>query len=267
MGCPLGGTASRVCNELGVPREITATFDNCEIPAPSGSLVLDGTATLSSDIGTCPNVLLSAITEAVDLKLLYRDSEGTMQRAVSAELTAAVSSLRGLDSPCFYTGISAVVNGLIQIQAAGGGGVDVDLNDTEIVADVVAYSPACLAVESRQTLDGAATLTDFPGGRAYPIDFLTYEIHRVASQFAVALDIIGKAGGPCFGGGATLTTIAPVQLPMSDVCPVGGTILVETTFAPLNTLFYGEGGVDVDEDGDGEADASYPSCTAAPACD
>jgi hypothetical protein len=264
--CPLGGTASRVCNQVGVPREVTATFDNCAIPAPSGSIVIDGHVTFTTLLGVCPNALEPPINEAVNLRLQYLDSEGAMQRAVAAELTADVSDLRGLDSPCFFTGISALVSGLIQTQVAGGAGVDAVLDETEVVAEVTTYSSDCLALESQQTVDGTMALTDFPAERDYPIDFQTYELTRVASPFGVDLGISGKAAGPCFGGGATLSTVALLQLPLSDVCPAGGTILVETTFAPPHTLFYGEGGVEVDEDGDGEADAMYPSCFAAPAC-
>jgi hypothetical protein len=264
--CPLGGNASRVCNATGVPRDITATFDNCHIPAPSGSVIIDGTVTFTADNGTCPNVLLSPVTQAVSLRLQYLDSEGAMQRAVAAQLNGAVSDLRGINSPCFFTGISAVVSGVIQTQVAGGAGVDAMLTGTEVIADVTDHSAECLPLASTQSLEGGVTFTDFPAQRSYSIAFETYELARVATAFSVELEVAGKAGGLCFGGGATLSTTATLQLPLSDVCPVAGTVVVETTFAPLNTLFYGEGGVEVDEDGDGEPDATYPSCTAAPAC-
>lgn len=266
-GCPLAGTASRVCNQLGVPREITATFENCEIPAPSGSIVIDGTTTLSADNGTCPNVLLLPIAQSVDLRLLYRDAEGVTQRAVSAELTASVSMLRGLESSCFYSGITAVVTGVIQTQAAGVDGVDVQLHDTEIIADVHAHTTGCLSVDDLQTLSGAATFTDFPGERTYPIDFQSFGVQRTAAAAAaVDLEMNGKVGGPCFGGGALMTTAAALQVPLTDVCPSDGSVVLETTFAPVQTIGYGGGEVAVDEDGDGEADAVYPSCAAAPAC-
>jgi hypothetical protein len=265
-GCPLGGSATRFCNQLGVPRVVTAVFDDCAIPAPSGSIVLDGSATLTALTGTCPNVLLPPIDEDVNLQLQYLDAEGAMQRAVSAQLTADVLDLRGLDSPCFYSGITATVSGLIQTQVAGGAGVDVMLNDTEIAADISSHSTDCLALESTQVFDGTVTFTDFPPMRTYPIDFQTLELMRVASLFAEELEIDGDAAGPCFGGGATLSTVAALQLPLSDVCPVGGTVLIDTSFAPPHTLFYGEGGVEVDEDNDGDVDESYLSCSMAPGC-
>ncbi len=266
QGCPLGGTASRLCNEAGVPRVITATFDNCAVAAPWGSIILDGIVTLSAPNGTCPNVLLPPIDEDVNLRLQYLDSEGAMQRAVAAVLNADVLDLRGLDSPCFYTGITATVSGLIRTQVAGGAGVDVGLDDTEIVADISSYNADCLALESKQVFDGAVTFTDFPSTRSYPIDLRMQELSRVASPFGVDVEISGDVAGPCFGGGATLSTLAALQLPLSNVCPVGGAVLVETSFAPPHTLFYGEGGLEVDEDNDGDADESYLSCAMAPDC-
>lgn len=266
-GCPLGGTASRVCNQLGVPRAITATFENCEVPVPSGSLVIDGSATLTADNGTCPSVLLLPIEQSVNLRLLYRDAEGTTQRAVSAELTASVSMLRGLDSPCFYSGISAVVSGLVQTQAAGGAGVDVHLDDTEIVADVGAQTAECVATEHRQELTGTAVFTDSPAARTYTVAFQAFELARAASATAVDLRMNGKVAGPCFGGGALLTTSTELSLPLTDFCPSAGTVVLETDFAPLQTLDYADGQVSVDENGDGEADTVYPSCVAAPGCE
>lgn len=267
-GC-VSGSAVRTCNDLGAPREIHTTFESCEVDAPSGKLVLDGSLTLSAITGMCPNILVEPITATVNLKMVYRDAQGATQRGVAANLTASISARRGLDSPCFSTGVTAIVNGTIQTQFGEdgeNGGVDAELTGTVLVADVQAFNTACVPLADHQTFDGLVTFTDHPGGRLYEVELETYLVARTATAVDVQSEMTGAASGPCFGGGAMVTTPQTLHLPLAEVCPSDGAVHLESGGNPPRDLAYPDGQVEVDVDNDGTADVTYPSCLAAPAC-
>ena len=248
---------------------INTTFESCEADVPGGKLALQGNVTLSSITGTCPNILVGDITAEVDLRMVYLDMEGTTQRSVAADLTATLSSRRGLDDPCFSTGVSGVVNGTIRTQYGEGGaagGVDAELDDTGLIADVQTFSPNCVPLEDQQTFSGNVRFTDHPSGRVYDVDLMNYLVERTATAGGAESEMTGTASGPCFGGGAMVTTPAALQLPAAALCPTAGTVHLERAGNPPRNVVYGDGKVEVDIDGDGIADMMFPSCTSAPAC-
>lgn len=237
----------------------------CRIPAPTGSLTLDGNVTLSAPTGSCPNVLLEDVTQTVDLTLVYRDAEGITRRAVAADLMAVITEHRGLDNPCLFTGVTATVSGTIEMLVTGSH-VDVELIDTQMVADVSTFDEECLPLVDVKTLNGQAGFTEQPQQRAHPVDFESFSISRTHTATGFDIEETGTALGPCFDGESTVATPSLISLPLGDQCPSAGTVTLFDGETPTRTVQYIDGTVEVDADADGDTDDTYPSCVLAPAC-
>lgn len=265
-GCPLGGSARRICAAVGFPREITATFADCRIPAPGGSLALTGSVRLSAQTGSCPGTLLGDVTQAVNLTLVYRDDDGAVRRAVTADLTAAIAEHRGLNTPCLYTGVTASLQGAMEVLLGSGLRIRIDLRGLQVAADVSASTSHCLPFEDRRTFAGTAAIVDPLAQRVFPLSFSSYELQRLHTADGVEIAMMGAAGGACFGGGSAVGTAEAMRLPLGDICPDAGTIFLLGGDTAGRTFFYSSGALQVDSDGDGMADEDYPTCRSGPGC-
>ena len=96
-------------------------------------------------------------------------------------------------------------------------------------------------------------------------DPLTIAVTSVASQ-SVTISGSFSVVSSCFTGSLTLTTPTPLLFTGDlDSCPIDGVIVVTGDLTGTVT-FTSTGGVEIDNDGDGIADETYPDCEDAEAC-
>lgn len=258
--CPLGGQAKRSCPSIS-----TVQYDlvDCALSTPTGSLVANGTVKLAT-AGFCPNLLLPPYQATVNVRADYKNSGGVTRQTVFADVAGPVVPVPG--GSCKITGATLTLTGNLSNVFDGGAAVTMGLNATSIGATVNTFGTGCVPRVYTLELDGAASVTQNPGGEGSAaadvtasLFFTDFLIRTDASAPTTQTRLDGTFASDCFSNPATLETKTPLAQNLGVPCPSAGAIVVTRSEAKFQLLYSG-GAVSVDENLDGVGDVNYPSC-------
>jgi hypothetical protein len=264
--CPLGGTASRVCEGGAAGLEIRLGLDACAVAdGEEGSLTLDTHTpiTLTSALGQCPNILLPPVNAVADLAAVYRDSAGEVVLNSDAVLTAVLQELVGGAPACVVQSLRMTVSGYLLSTVPGIGATELRLADTSVAMQIRSYSLDCVPLEYTLRFNGAAQLTDLTRTpeEVAPVTFVDLVVDVDARGPTTTFSLDGGLDFDCVEGSIVLETTDPLTAAAGANCPTGGTLAIDSPEGPATIRYNADGSVDVDSDNDGTFDNEFASCT------
>lgn len=272
--CPLGGSATRSCSGVG---QVTLgfAFDSCRVPTASGSVVIDelppATAAVSlSGTGFCPAVL-PPWSATVGVSALFRDPQGGLLLATSAELTGSISPTLG--GSCQASAASLMLTGTVRSQFSDGSAVALTFANTAVVVTVMQFNADCVPIRYRMTFDGPGAVTVEPaaaltsgtaGGVATAVVFDGFVVDQDASGTPTQTFLDGDIDVACAGATLSFDTTQLLAQAVGQPCPQQGILRITAGGAITNLIYHPAGQVGIDSDDDGFADSDLDSCQEAP---
>lgn len=259
QACPLGGIARSTCTSDG-SFDFVVTLDDCGVAAPEGSLRHAGQFSLRGPGECTDNPLFGEVEVTTDLTGTFL-SPGEVPELITRARLSGTATPKFSAGVCFLRSLTLVLNGTLDADLADGGSVSLTFHDTSIVTSVSLFNENCIPLSYSLRLRGRATLAQSGRDDRLDLSFDNFIVAVDASGPDPVLNMNGKAGSICFGGGADLSTLEPVLTVHPDLCPVGGAVLGRSSAPPAFAIYGSGGAVDVDDGNDGGIDASFATCT------
>jgi hypothetical protein len=264
--CPLGGEATRTCEQAGLAVNIQLGLDDCAVQsADGGSLTLNTNSfpiSLATATGQCPNVLVPPVNASADVVGTYRDGEGAVTLSSRTNVTAVINELVGGAPTCVVQNLRMTVTGSLSSTLPAGGTTILNLFQTIVSIVIHSYSTDCVPLEYTLTFNGPAEARDLtrepPQSAPLTFDNLVVEVDASGAMTTFELD--GGLDFDCIDGAITLETVTALTAATGALCPTAGTLLITSPEGPATIRYNANGSVDVDVDNDGTFDNDFASC-------
>lgn len=263
--CNGGGSRDFMCTQsipfVG-PRDYRLTFDSCVLNTSAGGTVTIGGAITahSTSFGDCnvPPISLSSVN-VNGVQVTVKDGSGMTTLSGMFNLTGSVSATINPLNACLIQALDMTLTGTASVQS---GALDyvVGFNNTHVVLNVNQYSPDCVPVNYRMTVNGAATFSTPAVGGTFSGTFTNFVFTDDTTSGRDEVTVNGKINSTCLGTEVMFTTINDLIIPPSMPCPNAGLVVV-SAMGTSNQVFYNTiGGVDIDLGSDGSIDETFATC-------
>lgn len=254
--CPGGGTATRTGN-LFPGFNLNITLSACRIATADGFVTFNGRIVQS---GTTITVDNGNTTTPGPLTAQYEDDMGMPTVLAEAQVVLTVSGIPSLGGACDVTAVTFSTNGTVRTTLESGPSAEITFTGTTITINMITFSPSCVPVQYRLTLNGNASLFSSANDTPSAVSFNTLLIDVNDTGDPATFSISGGMTSSCFGGTATIATIIALQLPDNDVCPSAGLIAATVSGNTTRVIYNTNDSVDLDYDNNGSVDESFPHC-------
>ncbi|HUI26905.1 MAG TPA: hypothetical protein VL403_12545, partial [Candidatus Kryptonia bacterium] len=259
--CPLGGSATRSCPLLN--STMTLTLTGCTVPTSSGSVVIDGTISVTGSAPCVSNVVLPPWNATIHVTAVFRDPANGSLLTATADLSGSVDPQLG--GSCQATGADMVLSGSIGTQFAGDGSVSEAFQNTSVAVAVSSFSQQCVPLNYAMTFNGPATITTSgngggAAGEPFVVTFGNFVLQQNATANPTAIRMDGDITAACYGGTVTLQTLTPLAQAVGQPCPSVGVIKVTAPTGTAQLLYLAGGAVGIDTNLDGVSDETFQSC-------
>lgn len=253
--CPGGGTATRT-GSLFPGLNLNVTLTNCRVATVDGFVTFNGKIV---QVGTTITVNDGNGTPG-PLTAQFEDNVGADTLLAEAQLTLTVSGIPALGGSCDVTSLTVATNGTISTTTSNGASATITFTNTGVVINMIVFSPSCVPTQYRLTFNQTATLLSSASDSPISVTFNALVIDVNDSVDPATFSVSGGMTSPCFGGAATVSTQAVLQLPDDEVCPSAGQITAATAANTTRITYNADDSVGLDTNNDGTVDETYPSC-------
>jgi len=265
--CPAGGNATRTCSSSGGKPTTNMTFNACQVTTPSGTVTVDGTVTATASSGSCPDFLFPPWAATINVTATFRDRSSATLLVVTANLSGTVNPQLDFFGSCKVSGAGLTLSGTLATQFTSGGSVSVALQNTSVWVAIDTFNPQCVPVNYSMTFNGPVQIASTSGSGAAatasePLDviFSVFVVRQNASTSPTQTWMDGGVSSPCFGGGVTLQTTAPLTQTVGQACPNSGTVRITSPPGQPQILYLPGGLVGLDTNLDGSSEQTLGSC-------
>jgi hypothetical protein len=140
----------------------------------------------------------------------------------------------------------------------------VSFNGTTVNVTVDTFNGDCVPVEYNLRFNGPATVSlldaDGTSAGSFAATFSNFDVAQNASEVPTESRLDGGLSATCLGGAATIATQKLLQQAVGSLCPTEGVLRVTAAGTTGDILYLSGGGVGIDTNLDGTAEATYPSC-------
>ena len=258
--CPVDGFSTRACAPVAQGLEIALALNACAgLGAKDGTATLGGTITINAGDGTCPFTFSSGMLTVDSLMAVYRDDQMAQTSSVSAALTGTIAPTAS-GTTCLIGALTLALSGTLTSTLPDGSGVEVTFSGTDVKVEQIVFGPDCLPLAYNLTVSGPVTFSPLPVATGFSVQFTNFLLDQAPMLGFEETELTGNMGSDCFGGGVSVTTINPLTVPVGELCPHSGQLLVSGSGGAMAMISYQDGQVTVAQGG---SQTTYPSCVEA----
>jgi len=240
--CPLGGSAT----DVGSFPFVTITLSACKVATSDGAATFDG------------SISVQFTSFSMNVSMVYEDELGVETSTAGAVLSGTLSPATGGD--CSITAATITISsGTLSAETPAGDQVGVTFQGTTVAIANITFNDNCFPLVYRLTFNGPAALFA-TSGEPFDVTFDDLIMDVDDTGDPTLLELNGNMDSLCFGGVAALASAPQLAVPSGDICPTGGTIALTLPLGAARILYQSDGSVDIDTDGDGTTDETFPNC-------
>jgi hypothetical protein len=248
--CPRGGTATRTGSLTSF--NLSATLSQCAVDTRDGTVTFDGNAAVG---GSLLNITLNA-----DVSATFRDAGGSETSSARMVLMGRVTQIPIPSGQCQLSSLTLLItSGNLSATVPRAGTSQVNFQNTTVTLSNIVYDANCIPQMYRLTFNGNAALLT-PGGQPENVTFNMLRMDVDESGSGTFLDASGGMTSSCLGGSVQLSTPERMRVPADALCPNAGHIRVMAGQGVGNVFYRSDMSVEVDLDGDGQAEITAPNC-------
>jgi hypothetical protein len=257
VGCPVGGFSTRSCAPVVQGLEIILGLNACAtLGAQGGTATLGGSVTINAGDGTCPFAFSSGALSVDGLTATYRDDQNAETSNVSADLSGTIAPTAS-GTTCLISALALTLSGTLTSTLPDGSGAAVTFSGTDVTVEQIVFGPDCLPLAYKITVSGQATFSPLPVAPGFIVQFTSFVLDQAPMSGFEESELTGNMGSDCFGGGVSVTTVHPLTVPVGELCPHSGQLVVNGIGGAMATISYQDGQVTVVQGG---SQTTYPSC-------
>lgn len=256
--CELGGTVFSDIQTVGLAANVTVIFTNCEIARPGGSVVFDGSLTV-----TGLNLQFRG-NGAFEATIEFKDDQGQTSAITQADIQSpvALTTVAGGGDACavdipvlgsrLITGFDlTMLTGTLDSIVPNEGTARVEFLNTNVQLDISESDGECVPIafqllfdgnsQITQTSDAGSEIAETSGGTtvAFDLEFDSFLLSAVQTGDESLVTMTGDLIATCFGGTITLSTPEQLSFILGRFCPGDGVLGIED----IGDIVYSEEGV------------------------